>query len=407
MPKIVQINTVCNGSTGRIMHDIELRTIKDGYEALAIVGRRSVYLDAPCAKYGNGISFWIHVGITTLFDRHGYGSYFQTLRMINRLRKEKPDIIHLHNIHGYYLHVPTLIKYLTEEYEGQVVWTMHDLWPVTGHCAYYTMAECNKWKSQCCNCPNIHRYPISFGLDNSKKNYADKKRMFTSFKDVHIVVPSMWMETELSESYVNKYPVTCISNGIDTNVFDYNRVNQMTDDVKAKYGIPKDAKILLAVASIWDDRKGLRDLIELSKVLEDDYRIVVVGLNKGQIKSLPANMIGIRRTENKDEIVSLYSSADIFINPSYEESFSLVTIEAQACGTPCIVLDTSAVSELVNDDNGIVLHSYSTEEYVKAINDILERDYSRESVRNTALKYTNDEMLDGYLSLYKELLKHV
>ena len=408
---LVEINTVVNNSTGRIMHDIQREADISGMETLSIVGRRHVYTDVPCVKFGNALSFWIHVIWTTLTDRHGLEpvlSVIYTRKMVRRIREANPDIIHLHNIHGYYLHYPTLMKYLAYEYKGKIIWTFHDLWPITGHCPHYVAVDCRKWMTGCNHCPNKKRYPVSLGLDGSRKNYEKKKELFTSLSNLTITVPSEWMASQVRQSFMGKYPVEVIHNGIDTVVFDHNRlaVDSYTESSRCVGKTSwSDKKILLSVASIWDERKGLKDLVALSDKLSDDYVMVIVGLSKHQISRLPKGVIGITRTENIEELVSLYSRAHIFINPSLEESFSLVTVEALSCGCPCIVLDTSAVAELVNDDNGVVLHSHKPEDYLDAIKSIENRGYSRESVRATALKYDNKYMLEGYMRLYGEVLR--
>lgn len=408
---LVEINTVVNNSTGRIMHDIQREADISGMETLSIVGRRHVYTDVPCVKYGNAVSFWTHVIWTTLTDRHGLEpvlSVIYTRKMVRRIREANPDIIHLHNIHGYYLHYPTLTKYLAYEYKGKIIWTFHDLWPITGHCPHYIAVNCKKWMTGCNHCPNKNRYPVSLGLDGSRKNYEIKKELFTSLSNLTITVPSEWMASQVRQSFMGKYPVEVIHNGIDTAVFDYNRLTTDLDIESNKCADEtacSDKKILLSVASIWDERKGLKDLVALSDKLSDDYVMVIVGLSKHQINRLPKGVIGITRTENIEELVSLYSRAHIFINPSLEESFSLVTVEALSCGCPCIVLDTSAVAELVNDDNGVVLHKHESEDYLDAIKSIENRGYSRDSVRATALKYDNKYMLDGYMRLYGEVLR--
>ena len=411
MKSLVEINTVVNNSTGRIMHDIQREADISGMETLSIVGRRHVYTDVPCVKFGNALSFWIHVIWTTLTDRHGLEpvlSVIYTRKMVRRIREANPDIIHLHNIHGYYLHYPTLMKYLAYEYKGKIIWTFHDLWPITGHCAYYSAVNCDKWMTGCNHCPNKKRYPVSLGLDGSRKNYEIKKELFTSLSNLTITVPSEWVASQVRQSFMGKYPVEVIHNGIDTAVFDHNKLIADLDIESNKCADEtawSDKKILLSVASIWDERKGLKDLVALSDKLSDDYLMVIVGLSKHQISRLPKGVIGITRTENIEELVSLYSRAHIFINPSLEESFSLVTVEALSCGCPCIVLDTSAVAELVNDDNGVVLHSHKPEDYLDAIKSIENRGYTRESVRATALKYDNKYMLDGYMRLYGEVLR--
>lgn len=397
MKKIVQINTVCNTSTGKLMGDIQRKANASGWETLSIVGRRKPFSDLRCIKIGNGLSFWIHVGINTVFDRQGYGSYFATLKMIRRLRQENPDIIHLHNLHGYYINLPLLFEYLSKEFNGRIFWTFHDCWPFTGHCAYFTAADCSKWEKGCDKCPNKRIYPISLFADASQKNYSDKKRMFTGLKNLTILVPSKWMESMVRRSFFQKYPVITVNNGIDLKVFSYRKP---LDELYEKYDISREKKIILGVANIWDARKGLSDFLELANKLPVEYQIFLVGLSSGQMKKLPSNVRGIKRTEDIKELVMIYSLAHIFMNPSIEESFSMVTAEAIACGTPVIVLDTSAVKELVCQENGIVLKKHDVIDYLNAIRTLEERTLSREQISQTARKYDVDKYAKRIVDLY-------
>jgi glycosyltransferase involved in cell wall biosynthesis len=394
--KLVQINTVCNTSTGRIMGDIQREANRQGYDTISFVGRRKSFSDIKCEKIGNPLSFWIHVAITTVFDRQGYGSYFMTKKLVKRIKEEKPDIIHLHNLHGYYLNLPLLFDYLNNEYKGRVFWTFHDCWPITGHCPHFVAAKCYKWKTGCSKCPNKKQYPISLFVDASKRNYIDKKNMFTSLKNLTILTPSEWMADWIRDSYMGKYPIKVVNNWIDLEQFQY----KPNTSVMKKYNIPENKKILLGVANVWDKRKGLQDFISLSCNLPSEYVIVLVGLSKIQIKSMPSNIIGLRHTDNRDELVALYSLSEIFINPSLEESFSLVTVESIACGTPVIVLDTSAVKELVYDDNGQVLHGHTSEDYLKAIKVIENKKLKRDEVAKTAVKYDKDKLVARIVEIY-------
>lgn len=399
LKKLIQINTVCNTSTGRLMGDIQRKANQLGFETLSIVGRRKVFQDMRCEKIGNAVSFWIHVMINTVFDRQGYGSYRATRKIVSRLRQEKPDIIHLHNLHGYYINLPILFDYLSNEFSGKIFWTFHDCWPITGHCAYFTDAECEKWRTGCNKCPNKCAYPVSLFMDASRKNYEDKKRMFSQLKNLTIITPSEWEGELVKDSFLGKYPVRVINNGIDLESFRYHKP---TNEIYIKYGIDRDKKTILGVASIWDRRKGFGDFLSLASLLPPDYQIILVGLSKRQIKKLPVNVIGIERTESKEELASIYSLADIFLNPSREESFSLVTAEAIACGTPAIVLDTSAVKELICEHNGIVLSCHEPEDYLKAIEKLLDKKMSRETVRRTSGKYDVNIFAEKVVSLYQE-----
>lgn len=397
MKKLIQINTVCNASTGKIMLDIQKRAEEDGYETLSLVGRGKLYQKMRCEKYGDFFSFWIHVGINTLFDRQGYGSYFTTKKLVKRLKEEKPDIIHLHNLHGYYLYLPELFHYLSNEYEGKIFWTFHDCWPITGHCAYFTMANCDKWKEECSNCPSKRQYPISLGLDASYKNYCEKKKMFTQLRNLKIIVPSEWMKSIVKQSFMKDCSIEVINNGIDLEKFRY----LPNKEVMQKYKISCEKKILLGVAKVWDKRKGLEDFLELSHRLSEDYQIILVGLSKCQIINLPSSIIGIPKMDSIADLVAIYSQSYIFINPSREESFSLVTVEAMACGTPVIALDTSAVKELICNENGIVLRRITCDDYLWAIEEIKNKNLTREKIRKTVEKYSCEIMLNKVMKLYK------
>lgn len=398
MKKLIQINTVCNTSTGKIMGAIQRKANEVGYSTVSFVGRRKVFKDVACEKFGNFVSFWIHVAITTLFDRQGFGSYFVTRKLVKRLRQENADIIHLHNLHGYYLNLPVLFDYLANEFSGKVFWTFHDCWPITGHCPHFAAKECFKWRAECSHCPSKREYPISLVLDASKRNYQDKKRMFCSLNRLVITTPSEWMADWVNESFLSKYQVRTIHNGIDLKVFSYHQPHR---DFYKKYGIDAEKKILLGVAGVWESRKGLKDFLELASVLPEEYQIVLVGVSARRIRSLPHNIIGIQRTENVGELVLFYSATHVFINPSLEESFSLVTVEAIACGTPVVVLDTSAVKELVCEQNGIVLGRHHAEDYLQAIRAIEMKQMSREEISETAQKYDVGVMTDQFMQLYQ------
>lgn len=396
--KLIQINTVCNGSTGKIMYDIQKKTEELGYETISFYGRRKAFSDLKCEKFGNQISFWFHVIITTIFDKHGCGSYFYTKKIIKRLREENPNIIHLHNIHGYYLNYPLLFKYLKNEYKGKIIWTLHDCWSFTGHCPYFTAVKCEKWKTGCQKCPNKKLYPTSLFLDNSINNYLKKKKLFTGIKNMTIAVPSAWLQKLVENSYLKEYNINIVNNWIDANKFYY----CVDEKIFKKYNIPENKKILLGVASIWDDRKGLKTFIELSTKIDKEYVIVLVGLNSKQISKLPKNIIGIRRTENQNELTKIYSASKVLINPSEEETFSLVTLESLACGTPVIVLNTSAVKELVTESNGIVLNKNEISEYVEAINLIDEKQFNREKIIEFSSKYNIKNKIKEYIELYEK-----
>ena len=336
------INVSCGtGSTGRICTDLaealekKGHTVKIGYGRDAVAQKNEKY----AVKIGNDIDVYSHVLQARLFDRMGFGSKRATEKFIEWVKEYDPDVIHLHNIHGYYINIEVLFNYL-KKCGKKIIWTLHDCWAFTGHCAYFDFIGCNKWTIGCNHCTQKTEYPARIGVDCSKRNYQIKEELFTGVHNLTIVTPSNWLAELLRNSFLAEYPVKVIHNGIDTNVFAETKSN-----IKEQFGISKDKKIVLGVASVWDRRKGLEDFIKLSKLLDDKYVIVLIGLNKKQIDKLPENVLGVERTENINELVDWYSAADVFVNPTYEDNYPTTNLEAISCGTPVITYDTGGSSE--------------------------------------------------------------
>lgn len=348
--KLLQINTTVNtGSTGRIAEDIGQLFIRKGHESFIAYSRKGRSSKSQLIQVGSKLDKYIHGLYTRLSDRHGFASKKATKDFISEIDDLQPDVIGLHNIHGYYLHVGELFRYLKRNQHIPVVWTLHDCWPFTGHCAYYSMEGCMKWKTHCKECPLLHRYPKSVLRDNSSKNFEDKKKVFTGHANLTIVTPSKWLKGQLEQSFLQDYPAKVIHNGIDLDQF------QVLNDEKLNIGVSPHKKVILGVASVWEERKGLDNLIRLSKLLSRDYKIVLIGLDNKQLSNLPENIKGIARTENIDELVKWYNRADVFVNPTYEDNFPTTNLEALACGTPVITYNTGGSPEAINKETGKVV----------------------------------------------------
>ena len=362
--KLVSINTVCNGSTGKIMGSISREARNDGFEVFCIYGRRKGYIDIPCKKIGGPFSFLYHVFITTIFDAHGHGSYFKTKELVRELKKINPDIIHLHNIHGYYINYKILFYYLRNEYQGKIFWTLHDCLPMTGHCAYFDYIHCDRWKKGCHDCPNKKNYPISLVFDRSKKNYEEKKKLFADPR-ITIITPSIWLQNIVSKSFLKICNVKTINNGIDLEIFKPKKDETIYD----KYNIPKDKKVILGVASIWEKRKGFDDFLSLADKISDEYVIVLVGLNDRQIKEVEnyRNIIPIKRTENQVDLATLYSLSYCLLNPTYEDNYPTVNIEALACHTRVVCYDTGGCVEQAKNKNVYLIKKQGKEENIKNV----------------------------------------
>ena len=400
--KVMQINSVCGiGSTGRIATDLHQVVSEQGHESYIAYGRETSLEDDHVIKIGSKFDYYVHGGLTRIFDNHALlGSRRATVKFIEQLKKINPDVIHLHNLHGYYINIEKLFDYL-KECGKPVVWTLHDCWSFTGHCAHFSFIKCDKWQNGCHNCPQKTSYPTSYFIDSSARSYQMKKELFTSLGNMTIVTPSQWLADLVEHSFLAKYPVRVIHNGIDTNVF------KPVDGkyIRKKLGL-KDKFIILGVASMWDQRKGLHYFIELSKMIDDDCAIVLVGLTDQQISNLPGNIIGVKRTSNINELAQIYSAADVFVNPSVEETFGLVTAEALACGTPAIVFDSTPGVEIVAVGCGYVAKIGDIDDIKRCLNQIRSNGkafYSDHSVKRVKDYFDKEDRFDEYIGLYKLL----
>lgn len=392
--KVFQVNSVCGtGSTGRIVCDIKQMLKNSGNDCRIAYGR-GFFDDPDCVKIENDLVFKAHVFFSRITDRQGFYSTAATRRLVRDIEQFNPDIIHLHNIHGYYLDIRVLFEFL-KQYNKPVVWTLHDCWAFTGHCAYFSFAGCEKWKTECGQCPQKSAYPASVLIDNSKKSFNLKKDLFTDIDNLQIVTPSNWLNGVVKESFLKKFPVTTIYNGIDLNVF-----KPLKSDFKSKNGL-SGKKVVLGVANVWEKRKGLYDFIKLSQVLPNDYKIVLVGLSEKQIAALPQNILGISRTENINQLVEIYSAADVYVNTSVEETMGLTTVEALACGTPAVVYNATAVPEMVNEKCGKVVNAGDIDGLIKAITTV---DVRAEDCLLRAAEFEKDKQYNIYFNLYKNIL---
>lgn len=398
--KILQINSTLNwGSTGRIAEEIGQKLIAEGNESYIAYGRQANPSQSKIIRIGNKWDIYYHVLQTRLFDKHGLASKKATLKLVEKIRDINPDIIHLHNIHGYYLNYQILFEYLSSSHIP-IVWTLHDCWTFTGHCSHYSYKSCFRWRKNCYSCPQIMTYPQSWGVDCSESNYKKKSYLFNSVGKLTLVAVSNWLSKEIENSFLKKNPQKTIYNGIDVETFKPSPITKMDLKLENKFTI-------LGVASVWNDRKGLEDFISLRDKLSDDYRIVLVGLSDNQIKKLPNGIMGISRTNSIQELVSYYSVADVYINFSVEESLGLTTCEAMACGTPAIVYNCTACPEVVSSDTGFIVNQKDFEGVVAAINMVREKgkETYTQSCRERAVQYFNKEdRYAEYLQLYKEIL---
>ena len=348
--KYLFINSVAGyGSTGRIAADKCRELMAQGHTCVLAYGRMNVNCaDIPTVQIGSGLDTKCHFLRGRLLDDHGFGSRKATRRFLEWVRTYDPDVIWLHNIHGYYIHIGELFAYL-RTCGKRIVWTLHDCWAFTGHCAYFDFVRCDRWKTGCHHCPQKHSYPASVFLDNSRKNFERKKALFTGISNVILTVPSCWLEQRVKQSFLKDYPVEVVYNTVNREIF-----KPTPGDFRQKYGLT-DKTVILGVASVWDARKGLGDFIELSGMLDDSFRIVLIGLTPKQIASLPGAILGLPRTDSPGQLAQAYTAADVYVNPSTEETFGMTAMEARCCGTEAVVYTDTACEEIVNRFGGIAV----------------------------------------------------
>lgn len=342
--KYVQINSFHNGSTGTIMKSLHQQLTNEGHTSYIFWGRRHETINDHEQCFASKIGVYSHGLRARLTDRTGFYSKRDTARLLKRLDEINPDVVHLHNIHGYYINIEMLFYWLAA-HDCQVKWTLHDCWAITGHCSYFTYANCEQWRTHCSHCPQKKEYPKSLFLDASVRNYGDKKRIFNLVPSerMTIITPSRWLADLVEQSFLSNYSVEVVRNTINTSVF-----KPTPSDFRKKYGIG-DRFMILGVASPWTERKGLKDFLRLAGDLDcEKYAITLVGLSERQRRQLPCNLIALPRIERAEELAEVYSAADVFIHPGVEETFGLTVAEAQSCGTHAVVVKGSACAEIAD-----------------------------------------------------------
>lgn len=396
--KVLQISTVCgSGSVGRIMVDIYHTLEKNGDEGIIAYGRRTAPEGIRAFRFGSDPDMGLHVLSTFFKGEHGFASVGQTKRLIERMREWNPDVIHLQNIHGFVLQVELLFDYLKKAGKP-VVWTLHDCWSYTGHCAFYDYTACGGWKDGCRNCREYRKtYPYALLRNNSEDNYRRKRAAFTEVPDLTIVVPSRWLAGEVKQSFLKEYPVQVIPNGIDRKHF------RPTDSsLRRKLGL--DGKfVVLGVANVWERRKGLEYFVRIAERLPEEYQVILIGLSKRQIKSLPKKIIGRTRTSSTEELAAYYSMADVFVNATLEDNFPTTNLESLACGTPVITFRTGGSPESLDESTGRVVPKGDTDALVEAILQEKAAPKKREDCLKRAEQYDKYDRFQEYVELYHRL----
>ena len=394
--KILMINSVCGiRSTGRICTDLADVLTAQGHECKIAYGRETVpeKYKKYAVRIGNDLDVNMHALKSRAFDNAGFGSRRVTERFIKWVIQFDPDIIHLHNIHGYYINIEVLFDYL-RTCGKKIIWTLHDCWSFTGHCSYFDFAQCSKWITKCGKCIQKKEYPESIWIDRSAKNYIRKQQLFTNIDNLVIVTPSQWLASLVKKSFLTEYPIRIIHNGIDTTVFNPNIITHSS----SSYNLDS-RKIILGVAAIWNRRKGLDDLIKVSELLNNEYQTVIIGLSKEQVKSIPSNIRCIARTNNAQELAELYRASSVFVNPTYEDNYPTTNLEAIACGTPVVTYNTGGSGESANFF-GIAVEKGNITQLCTAIRTITNSHNHSKMPKELLKNISITQMVDEYIKLY-------
>lgn len=403
MPTLFQINVTCNwGSTGRIAEEIGQTAIRQGWTSYIAYGRGKPISESHLIRIGNDWDMYEHGLETRIFDNHGLASRGVTRKLIKQIEEIKPDVIQIHNIHGYFINYPILFDFLAKS-EIPVVWTLHDCWGFTGHCAHFALAGCYQWKNEeCFHCKHKKSYPASLFLSRAHRNFLEKKMAFTAPKNVTIVTVSHWLEELVKQSFLSCHQVKTINNGIDTQIF---APKQNIREVRKKMGVCQPY-MLLGVASVWEASKGIFDFVKLRSLLPcDQYAIVMVGVDDKTAKDLPKDIVIVKRTNNVEELAEIYSAADVFLNPTWQDSFPTTNLEAMACGTPVVTYCTGGSPESLTTETGKVVAQGDLSALVSGVEEICQKGkeaYVAACRQRAVENYNKEDRYMDYVMLYQK-----
>jgi len=392
--KVLQINTVyARGSTGKIALDIHNICKENGIECLSAHRYAEGEIFEDTIEVSSWLDCHIHNRLVRYTGMQGCYSKFKTFTFLKKVKKYNPDVIHLHNLHGSFINLKKLFGYIKKN-NIRVIWTLHDCWTFTGICPHFVTENCDKWKTGCSKCP-IKKYKLS--SDPSKKMHHLKKKWFLGVNDMTFVTTSIWIRDLFKQSFLKDYPTVVINNGINLNLF-----KPTYGDFREKYNLG-NKKVVLGVASVWEKNKGIYDFIKLSKLLDDTYKIVLVGLSKEQLSQIPENMIGITRTSDANELAEIYTAADVFVNPTYCDTFPTVNLEAQACGTPVVTYRTGGSPECIDSNTGVVVECGDIDALKNEIIRVCEeKPFTSENCIKRAKLFDKKERFKEYIKLYED-----
>lgn len=394
--RILQINSVCGvGSTGRITTDLYSFLEEQGHECCIAYGRGTAPEIYNTIRIGSNLDVYLHALYTRIFDKTAFASKKATKELIKKVIQYNPDIIHLHNIHGYYINLELLFKFLKKS-RKPVIWSLYDCWSFTGHCCHFDYVGCSKWKTGCNQCILKKIYPASLLCDNSKENYLRKKSIITNYNKLIIVPPTKWLSDLVKESYLSKFPTVIIPSGIDLEVF-----KPTQSDLRTKFRL-EDKNVVLGVSNGFSINKGSKYFIELANHLSEEYKVVLIGVPKEKRHLFPENVLALPRTNNTTELAQFYSMADVFVNPTLQETQGLTNIEALACGTGVVTFNSGGCPESIDQSCGYVVERDDLNGLMKAVILACKTPFDSNACIHKSHLYNKSKIYKEYLKLYED-----
>ena len=396
--KILLIDVNCKqSSTGKIVYDLYTQCNKDGYTASIYYGRGPRVDEPNIYKFSSTIEVYLHALLTRITGLTGYYSFFSTRKLIKFIASYQPDVVHIHELHAYFVNIIPIMNYLKKN-NIRTIWTFHCEFMYTGKCGY--AYDCEKWKNECGKCPYLRDYPSSLIFDFTKKMFNDKKKAFKDFDNLTIVTPSKWLADRVKQSFLNDKRIEVIHNGIDTRNIFYPRE---FDHLKIKHNII-GKKIVLAVApDLMSKRKGGRRVLDLAKrIKNENVKFILIGV-KDLSEKFDDNVIALGRTKNQQELAEYYSMADVFVICSLRENFPTTCIEAISCGTPVCGFNAGGNIETAPYPLGKFVEYGDIDALIDAVSSMLDQEISVEECSNYGkMTYSKENMYKNYLELYKK-----
>lgn len=399
--KIVQINAVYGtGSTGRTTMELH-RALKDMGQESYVFTSDGRCEDDGVFPLGTHTDHKIHALFSRLSGKQAYFSAGATKELLKQLDRLKPDVVHLRNLHGNYIHLPMLLDYLSRKDIATVV-TLHDCWFFTGKCTHYTTQGCRRWETGCYDCPKLKNDNVSWFFDRTKTLWKDKRRLFQAIPRLGVVGVSDWITDEAKRSFLKTAKVIRrIYNWIDLDVF-----CPLRQPLREKYGLQKENGVILCVSAAWHETaEKFQDLLKLSRILSPDMRILLVG-NVCANVALPEQIINIGYVDTPEKLAELYALADVYVHLSREDTFGKVIAEALACGTPAVVYSSTACPEVVEDGCGYAVPVGDVESVFEAVCRILQNgksSYIQRCVNSARNRFEKAALIRETTNLYQAL----